>query len=600
MSKPLDNVSAEQILGAVVNFYTPADTGAASHDVAGLTDILQHLPALSKDDHIDTIHVQLGKYHPDVVLGTENHAAISFVDDAFTQILEQTDLDFGIESYVRDLAPHAAIIAINEGVKQLTQPQEILTLLDTIMNEGVGWSADLGVLGEQYMEKFQAPIAALISGRTSCDECMTELDALFRKERPLYEKREQQLRESELEVLAGQKALFYSAELLNRQMAGRQLPMFIIFLLQGSWFEFLQRVYITYGESSSQWLNAGRLSEAMIWSLQPKSDPTKQRDIMRDLPDRIRQFCEKLSFDTETVIQSLADLEGEYESIQSGEPGDPCDFDLMDVDSSMGETSDAMDATMRKYIQSLKEDAWFLYDDKSESDEKVARIKLILNWHDSERLLFTNHNRRKVMQMSYASLSGHLKNRTMRRLNPDTSSFKIIGDHLLAVLQKVSKQNKKEKKEQQAAERRELSNRYQQGRKEELLQAAATHQKVAKYKKQRATVLRQKAQQKLDAAINAVGSLKTDAWVKLPIMEGTLTPCKLVAVIAANEHYIFANRAGLKVAEFSASQLANMIVTENSEILDTGAEFESALANVVSGLRENKDKSYDELTGDTG
>lgn len=40
-----------------------------------------------------------------------------------------------------------------------------------------------------------------------------------------------------------------------------------------------------------------------------------------------------------------------------------------------------------------------------------------------------------------------------------------------------------------------------------------------------------------------------------------------------------------------------MIVTENSEILDTGAEFESALATVVTGLREDKNKSFDELTG---
>ena len=78
---------------------------------------------------------------------------------------------------------------------------------------------------------------------------------------------------------------------------------------------------------------------------------------------------------------------------------------------------------------------------------------------------------------------------------------------------------------------------------------------------------------------------------------GPLTPCKLVAIIPANKTYIFANRAGLKVAEYTASQLAHMIVTENSEILDTGAEFESALATVVTGLREDKNKSFDELTG---
>ena len=104
----------------------------------------------------------------------------------------------------------------------------------------------------------------------------------------------------------------------------------------------------------------------------------------------------------------------------------------------------------------------------------------------------------------------------------------------------------------------------------------------------------------IDAVTDAaISSLKPDAWITLSIMEGVQTPCKLVAIIASNQTYIFANRAGLKVAEYTASQLAHMIVTENSEILDTGAEFESALETVVSGLRENKSKSYEELIGDS-
>lgn len=42
-----------------------------------------------------------------------------------------------------------------------------------------------------------------------------------------------------------------------------------------------------------------------------------------------------------------------------------------------------------------------------------------------------------------------------------------------------------------------------------------------------------------------------------------------------------------------------MVIAENSEILDTGAEFESVLASVITHLREGKSKSYDELSGNT-
>ena len=159
-------------------------------------------------------------------------------------------------------------------------------------------------------------------------------------------------------------------------------------------------------------------------------------------------------------------------------------------------------------------------------------------------------------------------------------------------------QNKKEKQIEEQEKRQAVSIEYSTQRKDDLVKQLQLLEKRAERKKQRAMVLRHKAHKKQAIAEATVDSLRQDAWVKLPIMEGTLTPCKLVAIIPANSTAIFSNRAGLKVAEYTASQLAHMIVTENSEIRDTGAEFESALATVVSGLREDKTKTYDELTGD--
>ena len=81
-------------------------------------------------------------------------------------------------------------------------------------------------------------------------------------------------------------------------------------------------------------------------------------------------------------------------------------------------------------------------------------------------------------------------------------------------------------------------------------------------------------------------------------MQGILTPCKLVAILPG-EKYVFANRSGVRIAEYTMRQLSNLIVTENSEILDTGTEFEHVLANVIIGLRDSRAKSYEELTGET-
>jgi hypothetical protein len=222
---------------------------------------------------------------------------------------------------------------------------------------------------------------------------------------------------------------------------------------------------------------------------------------------------------------------------------------------------------------------------------------LILNWQETEQVLLTNHNRRKVVHMSHGKMINHLKSGVLRKLSPSRSAADTFKYHLFTVLKAVSDQNKREKLIEEQKKRRAVSKEYTSHRKETLVEELALLQKRAERKKQRAMVLRHKANKKQAVAESTVKSLRQDAWVKLPVMEGTLTPCKLVAIIPANQTYIFANRAGLKIAEYSASQLAHMIVTENSEILDTGAEFESALANVVSGLRAVKNKSYAELTG---
>ena len=352
--------------------------------------------------------MQLRKHHS-LTLQPQGHALIAVIDDAFSEMLKQTDLDFKVESFVRDLAPHVATIAIEANVIAITRQQPILSLLDTIIVECVGWGEDLGILGEQFMTKIAAPIVELTNGRATIESTQKDLEKLFTKDSSILKKREKQLRDSELLVLAGHKAIYNSAELLNKQMTGKQLPMFIIFLLQGACFEFLQQTFITFGIKSKEWLNISRLTEALIRSLQPNINADKRQEVINSLPGQLIKFCKKTSFNTEKMENSLADIETEYQAIAAGERGDICDFELLDLDSSMADGNTAIDKKMVRQISGFDHHRRFLYDDKSESEEKVARLKLILNWQDSERLLFTNHNRRKVLHMTYSDMANNLE-----------------------------------------------------------------------------------------------------------------------------------------------------------------------------------------------
>ena len=240
---PIEGIAPENIQAALKGFYTPPKPGNVVMSGDDLIALLTALPSLTADEHVDPVLVQIDKHHRGVSFQPIDHAVLSFIDDVLTQVLRQTDLDFKIESFIRDLAPFVAVIALKDGVKALTQPHQTpLQIIDLLIREGIGWSEDLGILGEQFMEKIEVFIKNAVKGRTSLDECLAELNGLFEKETPVYATMEQRLCDSQLTVLAGQKGKYFAGQLLNKEMVNKPLPLFIIFMLQGSWYEFLQSV----------------------------------------------------------------------------------------------------------------------------------------------------------------------------------------------------------------------------------------------------------------------------------------------------------------------------------------------------------------------
>ena len=576
---------------ALIKNYSCPNTGLNVLKGEALHSMLRVLPSLSPAQHIDPILVQIQKHHPGTSLLPPDHAIISLIDECMTQLLFETDLDYKVESYLRDLAPFVALVALEGGTGSITRPQGILNLIDTLIGECVGWSEDLGILGDQFIEKIDHAVGGMINGHMTLKECNKELKDFHDKQHIEHKRLENRLCDIESTEMELKKSRYHAAELLNQLMSRKRLPLFIIFMLQGAWYEFLQHVFNRCGQDGLDWQNAKQLTRGLIWCVQLQSDAKKQRSIMDKLPQQIIRFAARQEFDVALIKPCLADAVTEYQQVQKDGPTASCEFDLLEIDPTM-QGGLAMDPAIYEKIQSLSVGQWFVFDDKHLSREKVARIKLILNSQDAERLLFTNQNRRKLLHMSYHEFASFTAVKTLKALNSGRGIVEVIRSHLVAVIRKIKTQDGKVKSSQPPAERKVAAEQFLSRRKQSALAAVEKHKHRVKRKYKQALILKKKAARKLELASDAVASLKVDAWVKLPIMEGILTPCKLVAVIPVIENYIFANRAGIKVAEYTADQLAQMIVTENSEILDTGAEFENVLASVISGLRESRQKSY--------
>ncbi|MFT7140538.1 MAG: hypothetical protein ACJAYE_000098 [Candidatus Azotimanducaceae bacterium] len=591
----LTKLPAHTLLTALRGYYAPSAAGVMTIDRETLISLLQTLPSLSATAHNDSIVAQLQLHHPGIGLAVEDQSVIMFVDDFLSKILKQIDMEFRVEAMVRNIAPLVAIEALAGDVPALLQPLQIYELLDALIRECVGWSEDLGFLGEKYIEKTEAALLPLCRGKLTPSECLKQFKEDLRSERHRQKKLELNLIGSEQQKLVEDSAKQATAEMLNQKMAAQPLPLFIIFMMQGAWYEFAQKTVSRYGLESQQWAKMSELTELLVWSLQPQAQAARQQQLFHSIPIDITAFADSVDFDATDVKQCLADVEAEYEAINDDNPSSPCDFDPISSRASSGIDGN-IEVALRADIEATQTGAWYLYDDKNEADEKIARIRLIINDPTSGRLVFTNQNRRKVMHMTYMEFAARISSGTVKSLDLSSPLKDIVSDHLDLIIKTIKAQKGRELKEQQIEQRKQISKEFLSKQKTFISNEMQRLKQRAALKKKRAKLLREKVAKKIDSANQAVEKLRPDAWVKLPLMEGTQTPCKLVAVVTAADKFIFANRAGIKVAEYTASQLSHMIVTENSEILDTGAEFENVLATVVSGLRENRNKSFDQLT----
>ncbi|MFT7685870.1 MAG: hypothetical protein ACI9FB_001215 [Candidatus Azotimanducaceae bacterium] len=587
------NTPSIEVVDAVLRgHYTPPKAGSDICEQDALRDVLQNLPALSTDEHIDPILTLIEQYHPHLTILPKHYATIAFVDDCITKLLRQTDVDFKIEAFIRNLAPFVAQFAIRKNATAVMQEQPILRVIDTLMHECLGWSEDLGILGEQFIIKVDSILREFSKGRSDISDCEKNLKSFFEKESVNYKKREERLTQSQLSNFQLQKGRLCSALLLNKLMQGKQLPLFIIFMLQGSWFEYLQEIFNLKGEGSKEWGDVSHLTKSIILTLQLSTDENQRLQLLNQLPSKLNELVKRLAINTTEIDKCIEDIVAEFEAVAKNEASPPCDFELLETEIS----SLPISKFTKTKIAKITCDQWFLFDDKDESDEKVARIKLILNWQETEKLVFTNHNRRKILTMDYSEFAQYLSNNSIMSVTYKNRAFEVIRSHLTEIIQQVKTQKEKVQKVE-ATKQKKLSSAYLSERKNAIQAALEQQLQRARIKHQKALILRKKAKKKIMLAQEAVSKLNVDAWLNLPLMEGVLTPCRLVAIVSAADTYIFTNRTGIKVAEHTASQLSQMIVTQNSEILDTGAEFENILATVISGLREDKDKSYDELSG---
>lgn len=87
-----------------------------------------------------------------------------------------------------------------------------------------------------------------------------------------------------------------------------------------------------------------------------------------------------------------------------------------------------------------------------------------------------------------------------------------------------------------------------------------------------------------EETLKQVNAIVVGGWVDFT-EAGKRTRCRLAAKIKHTGMFLFVDRRGQKMAEYTADQLAHLVEQEQIHILDDGLLFDRALESVIGGLR---------------
>jgi len=222
------NKKQDQVDNALITYYMSPEPGAVVIGRAQLLELLQTLPSLSFNKQSSTLIAQLREHHPGTTLARRDHAVLTFVDDTINKLLSTTDLDYKIEGLIRSYAAFLAIPAIKLGPESITRQHQVVQLLDLLLRECLGWSEDLGILGDELFVQIEERLRAHAKGRINHKEFLREVQTVFVKRDPIFKKMESRLANTELANLTLHKARLHSARLLNQEMDKQKFPMFIV------------------------------------------------------------------------------------------------------------------------------------------------------------------------------------------------------------------------------------------------------------------------------------------------------------------------------------------------------------------------------------
>ncbi|MCB1646398.1 MAG: DUF1631 family protein [Pseudomonadales bacterium] len=614
--------SRDALIRALENRYHPLTTEgtSTSPDATGSTAEAV-TPAIALKQFLADLPVEqtsrphlllqtLKKQHPDWHLSHADFAVLASVDDCSRLIFRLINLHEQADGVLRSLMPVVARELLEDPLLAIDDNPSLLDILDLFGEAMIGWTPGLGRFGDQLFSRLQEVADQLSNSRPEIPALRTELQSFLHKDQERIHKIEDRLAASETGQIRTRQSRNLAASMLNSRTRDKQLTRRLQSFLQGPWYESLPLIILAEGITSEAWQRAVKLTETMIELYQPLAADAETASsqkqliyrLIENLPNEIREMLVALEHDTQSAELALDELEQEHILIVSGQPLAYEPFSELPCDEQ-AQTGTTISRPLLRKVQNLQTGQWLLFQNGTESH----RLKLALKLEDIQAMMFTNRNGMKVMEKSFDEVAYLMSTGIMKLLNHEAVFSSTFRTHYEGLVEEHTRQIRRTAERraefEQEMEAREASFRREEEAAREREQARLEAMQAEKEafrtgilaSASAAAALPENAEA-LSGATEQIKKLGIGSWLYLPAPENSFIEAKLAVILSAGSKYIFVDSKGTKLADYSGTELSQMLVAGLAKIHEKSVVFEDTLAQVVSKLRQDRNKSYDDLT----
>jgi hypothetical protein len=388
-------------------------------------------------------------------LGDADNDTIDVISMLFEFILDDYSLPDAMKALISRLQIPMLKVAIIDKTFFSKKIHPARRLLNSLAQAAVGWNDTGDRANDVLYNKIESIVKRVLNEFHDDPSIFSELDDEFnawwqqeQRGAQIAEQRTNQVTRGKEQLRSAKQTV---VEELNKRLRRQKVvPEAVMSLLEDGWKDVLLLNYLRQGADSKEWQESLEIVDRLLWSVQPKSDYAERQQLLRGIPELLRNLRERLnsiSFDQHKMARLFKELQNCHIGCLRG--GDPNlihgagtspssaqeihfpDSQLVSGNSQLNQMADEAISEHDEYTEQAREltvGSWL------EMQDGAVKNRVKLSWKSkvTDTYIFVNRKGMKAMELTTANLSRRLREGSAKLV--EISDTPIIDRALDAML----------------------------------------------------------------------------------------------------------------------------------------------------------------------